>query len=195
MPASKFSKVTIKRIVEAIRSGATIKAACEYGGISYKTHRSWIVRGELEKSRVASNPRARVRTNEKMYIEYIDAVANALASAEVFFCGVILQAAKGGKPLTTTTEFYDADGNLTSKKVTTTPAKSDAVAAAWALKNRFGYSQTDTIRVENNVQNQLDALMAEMSNEISTESLNEISAFLSRRVNGPYEERRSEEAN
>jgi hypothetical protein len=47
---TKLNPATEKRLLEALRDGATYKAACAHAGIDYKTFRSWILRGEEKKS-------------------------------------------------------------------------------------------------------------------------------------------------
>jgi len=47
---TKLNPTIEKRILEALRDGATYRSACAYAGIDYKTFRSWMLKGEGKRS-------------------------------------------------------------------------------------------------------------------------------------------------
>lgn len=47
---SKLTPDTQSKIVQAIGAGNYYKAACRFGGVSYKVFREWMVKGEKAKS-------------------------------------------------------------------------------------------------------------------------------------------------
>lgn len=77
MPAgrpTKYTPATVKRIVDAIRVGATFEMACAYGGISHETFCEW----------------------RRKYPEFLEAVKAAEGAGVVTWLAVIEQAAKDG---------------------------------------------------------------------------------------------------
>lgn len=88
-----------KRIAYAIQRGSTYALAAQYGGISYRALRNWIVRAEEELER-RENPRVRAGTQqweaEEPFVQFLHAIKDAEAKAAVGWLEVIDDAASNG---------------------------------------------------------------------------------------------------
>lgn len=92
---TKLTAETTKKICDAILVGSTYEAAAQYAGVNYSTFRMWMKRGEDGKGR--------------KFVEFLETVETANASAQVYFATNIKSAATAG----------------------------DWRAAAWMLERRF----------------------------------------------------------
>jgi len=79
---TKLTPAVQKKITNAIRAGNYYEAACAYAGIAKATFHNWLNRGEAEKERL-KKPYARLRKREAPFVEFLDAVKQAEAEAEV----------------------------------------------------------------------------------------------------------------
>lgn len=77
---TKLTKEVHRRIVSAIRQGATYQLASQYGGIHYDTFNEWMKQGQAE--------------TEGIYSEFSDAVKKAEGDAVVKWLKVIEAAGK-----------------------------------------------------------------------------------------------------
>ena len=91
---TKLTPKIQEEILQVIRSGNYIETACAYTGINKSTFYLWLKRGAREKDRVANNPRAKIRKNEKKYVDFSNAVEKALAHAEIRDVAIIGKAAE-----------------------------------------------------------------------------------------------------
>lgn len=90
----KLNAEVQRKIVDAISGGNYMETASAYAGISKDTFYRWLRRGEREKQRVAKNPRAKIKKEEKMYVELSDEVEKALAKSEMRDVYIIGKAAE-----------------------------------------------------------------------------------------------------
>lgn len=90
----KLNDEVQRKIVDAISGGNYMDTASAYAGISKDTFYRWLRRGEREKQRVAKNPRAKIKKEEKMYVELSDEVEKALAKSEMRDVYIIGKAAE-----------------------------------------------------------------------------------------------------
>lgn len=89
---SKLTKELHDQIVQVIRAGNYIETACAYVGINKSTFYEWLKRGAREKQRVDQNPRARIRKEERKFVDLSNAVEKALAHAEIRDVAMIAKA-------------------------------------------------------------------------------------------------------
>lgn len=71
---SKLDEVTKEKLLAAIKKGHTLKGACAFAGVSYKTLHEWVQRGE-------GVNRRRARTDQ--FAEFADALKKADELAKV----------------------------------------------------------------------------------------------------------------
>lgn len=69
-------------MVNIIRGGNYVETACAYVGLNKSTFYDWMKRGARELDRVKKNPKARVRKDEQIYVEFSNAIKKAEAEAE-----------------------------------------------------------------------------------------------------------------
>lgn len=86
MRRSKLTPKVRKKLVKAIETGNYIKVACAYAGIGHSTYCSWIVRGEREIERINKEldegGTGKILKTERIYVEFLEAVAIAEAGGE-----------------------------------------------------------------------------------------------------------------
>lgn len=92
---TKLTPEAQERICQAIRLGATYEHAAQRGGIGYSTLRDWVLRGEAELDRVADNPRASIRADELIYVEFSEALKEAESDGILANLAHIRKAAQG----------------------------------------------------------------------------------------------------
>lgn len=114
-------------------SGAYLKGACECAEIGYATLRRWVVRAEKELERVDGD-REKVSEQERLFVEFFDALTRERAQVELRNVEVI-QRAGAGYPVTKTTRRVDAESKVVEE--TTTSHAFDWRAAAWFLERSF----------------------------------------------------------
>lgn len=94
---SKLTPDTQTRIVQAIRVGATYALASQFGGVSYQTFRTWVLRGEAEIER-RENPRVKAGseqwTGEQPFVDFVQALRDAEGAAAVKWLALIDKAAE-----------------------------------------------------------------------------------------------------
>lgn len=89
---TKLTPKLQKEIMTVIRSGNYIETACAYVGINKDTYYEWMKRGAREIDRVENNPKARVRKDEKKYVDFSKEMTKALAHAEIRDVAIIAKA-------------------------------------------------------------------------------------------------------
>lgn len=70
-------------IIKTIRAGNYLETAAAFAGINKSTLHDWLRRGEREIQRVEQDGRNRVRMSEEIYVNFSNAVSEALAEAEM----------------------------------------------------------------------------------------------------------------
>jgi hypothetical protein len=181
---SKLTPALRNQMVDLLESGQRFEAACDLCGITYQTHRNWMTRGEVEAHRL-TDPKAKARKDETPYLEYFDAIKRATAHAEVDNVKSIIDASKGGQEVQTQTiEKFDKDGNLKERKVVTQLAPPQWTAAAWFLERRLPaeYGKRDVLKIETEVRQQLEQLLAALRNELSPGAYGEVERFVAERL-------------
>lgn len=79
---SKLTPDVQARIVAAVRAGNFLDVAARYAGVTYRTFRNWMVRGEQEEQRL-TDPHARPRESEALYLHFFQEISQAEAEAEM----------------------------------------------------------------------------------------------------------------
>lgn len=79
-------------VASALRAGNYIETAAAYAGINKTTLYDWLKRGEREKQRIESNPGAKARKSEALFVDFSNAVQKAMADAEVRDVATIVRA-------------------------------------------------------------------------------------------------------
>lgn len=102
------------KIVELLRGGNYIETAVTLAGINKQTHYNWINRAQAELNRLAesTNPDDDVAEEERIFVDYLDAVTRARAEAEAANVAVIQRAARGYEVRRVRT-FKDQKGEIT----------------------------------------------------------------------------------
>ena len=93
------TKLTPERqetILEALKTGCYIETACLYAGISVATMYNWFERGKRERERLAVFSDQSVSETEVAFLEFLEAVEKARATAELRAVAQIQKAASEG---------------------------------------------------------------------------------------------------
>ncbi len=90
---TKLTPEVTEAICKTLRAGNFLDTAIAYAGLSRATVRRWFRRGRAELDRLAKNPRARLRKDEKPFVEFVEDVEQAMAHAETLHVTLITQAA------------------------------------------------------------------------------------------------------
>lgn len=69
-------------MVNIIRVGNYVETACAYVGLNKSTFYDWLKRGARELDRIKQNPKARIRKEEEIFVEFSNAIKKAEAEAE-----------------------------------------------------------------------------------------------------------------
>ena len=141
MKPSKLTPDVHRQIIEFIKTGVRIKTACEAAGIAYSTHRTWMLRGEAEETRL-KQAGTKARKAEKPYLEYMEAIKKARAELEAELLEGIENAITGGKIIVKTVKRFDRAGNLIEQHTEEKRVPPSWQAAAWKLERMFGYIRT-----------------------------------------------------
>lgn len=130
-------------ILAAIRRGTSYESAAQSAGVSYRTLRRWLKRGEDELERVAERRGRRVKKREAAYVAFHQKFQQAKAQGELSLADVILTAAEGGDVIreTSITEIV-RDGQVVEKRTAKTERTKaqDWRAAAFMLERRHGWT-------------------------------------------------------
>ena len=130
-------------LVERLRGGAHREEAARSVGISKASLYDWIKRGALARGRAARGET--VERTERRFIQFLDAVEEAEAQAQLTDWSRLGTLAAGGVVQVTTREkvemVTDADGKTTERvieRVTTSDATLPSVAAlTWRMERRW----------------------------------------------------------
>lgn len=95
--SSKLTQERVETILEALKTGCYIETACLYAGISVATMYNWLERGKRERERLQVLEDETVTETEVIYLEFLEAVEKARASAELRAVAQIQTAAATGQ--------------------------------------------------------------------------------------------------
>jgi transposase len=91
---TKLTPQVQERVVSALNAGNYQDTAARYAGITRATFYNWLERGRIERERIAAGEKA--LKPERIYLDFLDAVENARANAEVRSVALIQKAANEG---------------------------------------------------------------------------------------------------
>lgn len=89
---SKLTPEVFNAVMQALRAGNYQEVAARYAGVAESTYWAWLDRGRKERERIEDD--VPPDPNEALYVDFLDEVEQARASAEVRMVGLIAQAAK-----------------------------------------------------------------------------------------------------
>lgn len=92
-PATALTPEVQEKICKTLRAGNFLDTAISYAGLSRSAVRKWLTRGRREIVRVENSPRARVRQEEQIFVDFAEAVQQAIAHAETLHVATITKAA------------------------------------------------------------------------------------------------------
>lgn len=93
------TKLTPERqvtILDALKTGCYVETACLYAGISVATMYNWVERGKRERERLTVFPDELGYETEVVFLEFLEAVEKARATAELRAVAQIQKAASEG---------------------------------------------------------------------------------------------------
>ncbi|MDB5910356.1 MAG: putative phage protein [Massilia sp.] len=134
-PLKLLSDAVEEAILDAIRYGATIEAACAAAGIATSTYRSWMARGREAQETLEETDE--LPDSERPFLSFLAAAMRAHAQGEVANVRRIDRVADGGYVIKTRTRRMrdPATGDLV-EETETDIAPPDWRAAAWILERR-----------------------------------------------------------
>ena len=131
---TKLTPDVQQKICTAIQGGNYIETAAAFAGINKSTLYLWLKRGGDELARVEKNGRLRIRVGEAIFVEFSNAVEEALAQSELHDV-LIIQRAAAGYEVLVTKEAMDKDGDV--HVLATNSHEFDWRASAWRLERKF----------------------------------------------------------
>ena len=94
MARTKLTSDVQEKIVQALGAGNYQEAAASFAGISKATFFAWLDRGRIERTRLEEGEKP--RKAESIYLDFVDAVENARAQAQVRHVANITKAGADG---------------------------------------------------------------------------------------------------
>jgi hypothetical protein len=132
-------------ILLGLRRGITLEDSARAGGVSYRTLRTWVLRGEAERERLSEDGATPLK-EEAAYLAFLEQYEEAQAQGQMVLADIVRQAADGGATVreTRTTELV-IKGQVVEARKTTVERESGADwrAAAFMLERRFGWGRQD----------------------------------------------------
>ena len=141
-------------ILLGMRRGLSLEVAAQSAGITYRTLRNWVTRGEAERERREEFPDDPRPKDEAIYFDFLANYEEARAEGEMLLADVIKQSADGGAHTKETRTIETIVGGVVVKKETTVVERElgpDWKAAAFILERRHGWGRhdrTDNIEVD-----------------------------------------------
>jgi len=132
-------------VLLGLRRGLTLEDAARAGGVSYRTLRTWVLRGEAERERLAGEGATPLKT-EAPFLAFLEQYEEAQAQGQMVLADIVRQAADGGALVRETrTAEVIVDGKVVEARKTTIEreAAKDWKAAAFILERRFGWGRQD----------------------------------------------------
>lgn len=183
-----MTKLTPERhtiIVEMLKAGARVPAACNDANVSDRVHYVWMDRGRREHERLENDDQAEPIEAEERYLRYFRDVQKAQTRSEMANLARIQQAARGGEEVQRQEiEKFDAKGRLVERRVVSSKAAPQWTAAAWFLERRYPaeYGRRDTLKLEAELQAQLQVLFADLREQLSPEAYAELESVVNERT-------------
>lgn len=124
---TKLTYDLIDQIAELVRNGNYIETASAVAGINKNSLYRWLKRGAREEERLAKNPKLKGKIEEKIYVDFSNAVKKAMAESE-------------------------ADDLENIKKA----SREDWKASAWRLERRFPnrWGRKEKVDIDANMKNE-----------------------------------------
>jgi hypothetical protein len=124
---TKLNYELIDQIADLVREGNYIETASAVAGIDKNSLYRWLKRGAREVERLAKNPKLKGKIEEKIYVDFSDAVKKAMAESE-------------------------ADDLENIKKA----SREDWKASAWRLERRFPnrWGRKEKVDIDANMKNE-----------------------------------------
>lgn len=124
---TKLTYELIEQIADLVREGNYIETASAVAGIDKNSLYRWLKRGAREVERLAKNPKLKGKIEEKIYVDFSDAVKKAMAESE-------------------------ADDLENIKKA----SREDWKASAWRLERRFPnrWGRKEKVDIDANMKNE-----------------------------------------
>jgi len=124
---TKLNYELIDQIAELVRNGNYIETASAVAGINKNSLYRWLKRGAREEERLAKNPKLKGKIEEKIYVDFSNAVKKAMAESE-------------------------ADDLENIKKA----SREDWKASAWRLERRFPnrWGRKEKVDIDANMKNE-----------------------------------------
>jgi transposase len=133
-------------ILLGLRRGLSLEDAAQSAGITYRTLRNWVRRGEVERDRLEEDSGAAPNKNEAPYLQFLEGYEEAKADGQLLLANVVKTAADGGHKIRETriTEVV-VDGTVARKETQTIEREvgPDWKAAAFILERRYGWGRHD----------------------------------------------------
>lgn len=89
---SRLTPEIQERVVDAIQAGNYLETAAAYAGIADSTMYNWLDRGRKERDRAQSDD-TQIKATEQPFVDFLEAVEKARATAEVRAVALIQKAA------------------------------------------------------------------------------------------------------
>lgn len=124
---TKLTYELIEQIADLVREGNYIETASAVAGIDKNSLYRWLKRGAREVERLAKNPKLKGKIEEKIYVDFSNAVKKAMAESE-------------------------ADDLENIKKA----SREDWKASAWRLERRFPnrWGRKEKVDIDANMKNE-----------------------------------------
>lgn len=142
------TKELTKEIASFIRLGNTNIDAATNAGISHGAFYKWLARGRVEQERIQDNPRAKIRKKEKIFVDFVEAVKEAIPQRKATLLARVQKAGKGGDEIVETrikTALVDGVMVEVERNITRKHRPPEWQADAWLLErihfNEYGRRQ------------------------------------------------------
>lgn len=103
---TKLTPELQERIMAYLNSAVTIETACAACGIAARTYRAWLQHGREVQARLEEDPKAKLKKDDALYLEFLEASDEVLARVETRILAGINQSAQG-YDVERTTEVYE----------------------------------------------------------------------------------------
>ena len=136
---TKLTPELQEKIMSYLNSAVTIETACAACGIAARTYRAWLQHGREVQARLEEDPKARLKKDDTLYLEFLEASDEVLARVETRILAGINQSAQG-YDVERTTEVYERDkkGNLVlMERKTIREREKDWKAGAFLAERRW----------------------------------------------------------
>lgn len=127
----------VAAMLNAVRAGVPITAACHHSGVSTSSHARAMDAGRQAAELLDTNPDATLTERQELYREYRDQVLRARATVAGVNVGLVAQAARGGSLVSRTTRRYRNEQDVMVTETTEEYARPVWQAARFLLQTSF----------------------------------------------------------